>query len=92
MYYISNMTCSIVGCLFSSLVRNQRINLAVYIVCKFHEDGDGFVNTGDEATLSRNRLFKRTCIHLLALLPFYFVLVLVLVLFLLLSVLRFQGP
>ena len=28
--------------------RNQRINLAVYTVCKFHEDGDGFVNTGDE--------------------------------------------
>ena len=24
------------------------MNLAVYTVCKFHEDGEGFVNTGDE--------------------------------------------
>lgn len=33
----------------SAGLRNQRINLAVYTVCKFHEDGEGFVNTGDEA-------------------------------------------
>ena len=25
------------------------MNLAVFTVCKFHEDGEGFVNTGDEA-------------------------------------------
>ena len=37
-----------------NLSKNQRINLAVYIVCKFHEDGDGFVNTGDEAERSRD--------------------------------------
>lgn len=44
-----------------NLSKNQRINLAVYIVCKFHEDGDGFVNTGDEAERSRDseRLERR---------------------------------
>lgn len=31
-----------------SLSKNQRVNLAVYTVSKFHDDGDGFVNTGDE--------------------------------------------
>ncbi|CAE7364821.1 Pde1c [Symbiodinium natans] len=31
-----------------NLSKNQRVNLAVYTVCKFHEDGEGFVNTGDE--------------------------------------------
>ena len=34
-----------------NLSKNQRINLAVYTVCKFHEDGDGFVNTGDEVAM-----------------------------------------
>ncbi|CAK9075640.1 5'-cyclic nucleotide phosphodiesterase 1C (Cam-PDE 1C) (3' [Durusdinium trenchii] len=31
-----------------TLSKNQRINLAVYTVCKFHEETEGFVNTGDE--------------------------------------------
>eukprot|EP00438_Fugacium_kawagutii_P015797 Skav230685 [mRNA] locus=scaffold2202:121032:141014:- [translate_table: standard] len=34
-----------------NLSKNQRINLAVYTVCKFHEDGEGFVNTGDEVAM-----------------------------------------
>ncbi|CAJ1458627.1 unnamed protein product [Effrenium voratum] len=31
-----------------NLSKSQRVNLAVFTVCKFHEDGEGFVNTGDE--------------------------------------------
>lgn len=34
-----------------NLSKNQRVNLAVYTVCKFHEDGEGFVNTGDEVAM-----------------------------------------
>jgi len=34
-----------------NLSKSQRVNLAVFTVCKFHEDGDGFVNTGDEVAM-----------------------------------------